>query len=56
MLITKIKAGKFGPATIKDIPTYIATKFYFRYAKELNKKELHSLIETLTLVIIKIKK
>lgn len=31
MLITKIKAGKFGPVTIKDIPTYIATRFYFRY-------------------------
>lgn len=31
MLITRIKAGKFGPTTIKDIPTYIATRFYFRY-------------------------
>ena len=33
MLITRIKAGKFGPTTIKDIPTYIATKFYFRYQR-----------------------
>lgn len=31
MLITKIKAGKFGPITTKDIPTYMATRFYFRY-------------------------
>ena len=33
MLITRIKAGKFGPTTIKDIPTYIATRHYFRYQK-----------------------
>ena len=31
MLITKIKTGKFGPVTIKDIPTYIATRHYFKY-------------------------
>lgn len=31
-------------------------KYKLKYTKELNKKELHSLIETLTLVIIKIKK
>lgn len=31
-------------------------KYKLKYATELNKKELHSLIETLTLVIIKIKK
>lgn len=31
-------------------------KYKLKYATELNKKELHSIIETLTLVIIKIKK
>lgn len=31
MLITKIKVGEFEPITIKDIPTYIATRHYFRY-------------------------
>ena len=31
MLITKIKVGEFEPITIKDIPTYIATRHYFAY-------------------------
>lgn len=31
MLITRIKVGEFKPITIKDIPTYIATRHYFRY-------------------------
>lgn len=30
MLITKTKVGEFKPITIKDIPTYIATRHYFR--------------------------
>lgn len=30
-------------------------KYKLKYATELNKKELHSVIETLTLIIIKIK-
>lgn len=30
MLITRIKVGEFKPITTKDIPTYIATKHYFR--------------------------
>ena len=31
-------------------------KYKLEYAKELNKKELHSVIEVLTLLIIKINK
>ena len=31
MLITRTKMGEFRPITIKDIPTYIATRNYFRY-------------------------
>lgn len=30
MLITRTKIGEFKPITIKDIPTYIATRHYFR--------------------------
>ena len=30
MLITRIEVGEFEPITIKDIPTYIATRHYFR--------------------------
>lgn len=31
MLITRIKTGEFKPISIKNIPTYIATRHYFRY-------------------------
>lgn len=31
MLITRMKVGKLEPVTTKDIPTYIATRFYLRY-------------------------
>lgn len=30
MLITRTKVGEFKPITIKDVPTYIATRHYFR--------------------------
>ena len=43
MLITKIKTGKFGPITIKDIPTYIATEFYFRY-QEVKKRQIKLIV------------
>lgn len=34
MLITKIKVGEYEPITSKNIPTYIATRNYFRCQKE----------------------
>ena len=30
MLIIRTKVGEFKPITTKDIPTYIATRHYFR--------------------------